>query len=213
MKFQKQLPLDFGAWSVTQIKRDTIALTFPFQKFIGMFNMDNETITKVIRLDKHCYGLVFSKNALVVGLSKNEIRVLDLEGNTQKSIEVRSNSQLYHLVYFNDKAIFSDNRGKSVSCVDGSGKQVWQYQHDLSGPSGLCADTYGNIIVEDRDSHRILVIAKDGQDSKVLIHEEDGRTGNRYSCICFYGSSGFICDRFITHVPCTSITKFNLSYE
>ncbi|CAG2221634.1 unnamed protein product [Mytilus edulis] len=205
-KLQKQLPIPGKAWSVTQINQNTIAITYPNEKAIKIFNMENETVTKVITLDKRCNGLSFSNNSLAVGLVDDEIRIIDLEGNTLKSIQVESKSDLEYLVYCNDRVIYSDYDGKAVYCVDESGKQIWRYTQDLSEPEGLCTDTYGNIIVVDYYSDRIIVISKDGQNSKVLISKEDGLENPR--CICFKHneSSGFICDEDGTY-----LAKFNLA--
>ncbi|XP_071166409.1 tripartite motif-containing protein 2-like [Mytilus edulis] len=205
-KLQKQLPIPGEAWSVTQINQNTIAITYPNETAIKIFNMENETVTKVITLDKACYGLSFSNGSMAVGLEKDEIRIIDLEGNTLKSIQVECKSYLWKLVYCNDRVIYRDYYGKAVYCVDESGKQIWQYTQDLSGPQGLCTDTNGNIIVADITSNRILVISKDGQNSKVLISEEDGLENPR--CICFKHneSSGYICN-----IKCTYLAKFNLS--
>ncbi|XP_063415639.1 uncharacterized protein LOC134697350 [Mytilus trossulus] len=201
-KLQKQLPIPGAAFSVTQINQNTIATTYPRETAIKIFNMENETVTKVITLDKTCRGLSFSNNSLAVGLSDDEIRIIDLEGNTLKSIQVESQTNLWDLVYCNDRVIYSDCNGNAVYCYGGSGKQIWQYTQDLSGPAGLCKDTYGNIIVADLGSGRIIVISKDGQKSKVLTDEEDP------VCICFKHneSAGFICDENGTY-----LTKFNLS--
>ncbi|CAG2210615.1 unnamed protein product [Mytilus edulis] len=130
-KLQKQLPIPGKAWSVTQINQNTIAITYPNERAIKIFNMENETVTKVITLDKECWGLSFSNNSLAVGLSNDEIRIIDLEGNTLKSIPVESKSSLYNLVYCNDRVIYSDWRGNAVYCYDESGKQIWQYTQDL----------------------------------------------------------------------------------
>ncbi|CAG2237632.1 unnamed protein product [Mytilus edulis] len=211
-KVQKQLPIPGKAYGVTQINQNTIAITYPTEKAIKIFNMDNEKVTKVIPLDKQCRGLSSSNNYLAVGLDvcnvDGEIRIIDLEGNTLKSIQVKSKSHLKNLVYCNDRVIYSDYNGKAVYCYDGSGKQIWQYTQDLSGPEGLCTDSYGNIIVVDNFSERITVISKDGQKSKVLISEEDGLHNPR--CICFKHneSSGFIYDEDGTY-----LATFNLSAE
>ncbi|CAC5408964.1 unnamed protein product [Mytilus coruscus] len=206
-KLQKQLPIPDGAYCITQINQNTIAITYPNETVIKIFNMENETVTKFIRLDKQCYGLSFSNNSLAVGLDNDEIRIIDLEGNTLKSVQFESESDLKYLVYCNDRVIFSGYHGKVVYCVDESGKQIWQYTQDLSGPRGLCTDTHGNIIVADYNSHRILVISKDGQNSKILIGGEDGL--NRPICICFKHneSSGFICDYNGTYLATFTISS------
>ncbi|CAC5418145.1 TRIM2_3 [Mytilus coruscus] len=214
-KLQKQLPIPDGAYCITQINQNTIGITYPNETAIKIFDMENEKVTKVITLDKPCYGLSFSNNSLAVGLidediyvggSNNEILILDLEGNTLNSVQVESESYLFYLVYCNDRVIYTDYSGKAVNCYDGSGKQIWQYTLDLTGPRGLCIDTYGNIIVADCESNRIVVISKDGQNSKVLIGGEDGL--KEPQCICFKQneSAGFICDYNGTY-----LAKFNLS--
>ncbi|XP_063396737.1 uncharacterized protein LOC134681179 [Mytilus trossulus] len=203
-KLLKELPIPGEAFSVTQINQNTIALTYPDEKAIKIFNMENETVTKVITLDKECGGLSSSDNSLVVGLSDDEVRIIDLEGNTLKSIQVECASDLDYLVYCNDRVIYSDYSGKAVHCVDQSGKQIWQYTQDLSGPMGLCTDTYGNIIVADQSTQRIIVISKDGKESKVLL--SDGPNYPRCICLKQKESSGFICDG-----RGKNLTQFNLS--
>ncbi|CAC5403568.1 unnamed protein product [Mytilus coruscus] len=208
-KLQKQLPISGVPLSVTQINQDTIAITYPHEKVIHIFNMKNGTIISSIRLNKKCWGLSYSNNFLAVGLSNDDgIRIIDLDGNTLTSTQVQSKSKLYHLVYCNDRVIYSDFYGNAVSCINESGNQIWQYKHDLSGPEGLCTDNYGNIIVTDYSSDRIIVISKDGQDGKVLIRKEHGLAHPK--CICFKNieSYGFICDNMGI-----LLAKFNLSFK
>ncbi|XP_076080099.1 uncharacterized protein LOC143050879 [Mytilus galloprovincialis] len=205
-KLQKQLPIPGDAFSVTHINQNTIAITYPEEKAIKIFNMENKTVTKVIKLDGECGGLSFFNNSLAVSLIEDdEIRIIDLEGNTLKSIQVESKSALENLVYCNDRVIYSDCQGKAVYCYDESRKQIWQYKEDLSRPEGLCTDSYGNIIVAEHLSNRIIVISKDGQESKVLISKENGLKSPR--CICFKHneSSGYICDYYGLY-----LAKFNL---
>ncbi|XP_076072513.1 uncharacterized protein LOC143044398 [Mytilus galloprovincialis] len=207
-KLQKELPIPSGAWSVTQINPNTIAITYPNETAIKIFTMENDTVTKVIKLDKGCYGLSCYNNSLAVGLARDEIRIIDLEGNTLKSIPVESKSSLDYLVYCNDRVIYTDYHGKAVYCYDESGKQIWRYTQDLEGPIGLFTDTYGNIIVADYGSDRIIVISKDGQNSKVLLSKGDGLKNSK--CISFKHNecSGFICVNTSNY-----LTKFNLTYR
>ncbi|XP_063397239.1 uncharacterized protein LOC134681528 [Mytilus trossulus] len=203
-KLEKQLSIPGEAFSVTQINQNTIAITYPWERAIKIFNMENETVTKVITLEKQCLGLSSSDNSLVVGLNRDEIRIIDLEGNTLKSIQVEGASYLNYIVYCNEIVIYCDYVGGTVYCVDQSGKQNWQYTQDLSEPMGLCTDTYGNIIVADWGFHRIIVISKDGKDSKVLL--SDGLENPRYICLKQNESSGLICNGYGK-----DLTKFNLS--
>ncbi|CAG2189111.1 unnamed protein product [Mytilus edulis] len=204
----KQLPIPGKARSVTQIRKDSIAITYPSGQIIKIFNIEDETVTNVIKLHAWCYGLSFSNGSVAVGLSSNEIRIIDLEGNTLKSFQVQNKLNLNFLVYSDNRVIYSDYDRKAVCCIDESGKLIWQYKQDLSGPEGLCIDTNGIIIVADRDSNRIIAISNDGQKSKVLVRNEDGLTYPK--CIYFRNneSYGFVCDAFGKF-----LAKFNLSYD
>ncbi|XP_071145661.1 uncharacterized protein [Mytilus edulis] len=207
-KLQKQLPVSGKAWSATEIKQDIIAITYPREQSIKIFNMGDGNITKFITFDKQCWGLSFSNNSLAVGLSTaNEIRIIDLEGRTLKSTEVPCESTLDHLVYKNDRVVYSDYNGNAVYCIDGSGKQIWQYTQGLEGPKGLCTDSHGNVIVAECKADRIILISKDGQESKVLISEEDGQEYLRCICVKHEESSGFICDDYGKY-----LARFKLSY-
>lgn len=137
-----------------------------------------------------------------------EIRVIDLERNTLKSIQIKSKSHLQNLVYCNERVIFSDYDGKTVHCLGGSGKQIWEYKQDLAGPWGLCSDKYGSIIIADWKSNRIVLISNDGKDSKVLINKGDGL--NHANCIYLKQdeSYGFMCD-----IMGNILQKYNISYE
>ncbi|CAC5366687.1 unnamed protein product [Mytilus coruscus] len=166
-----------------KISKDTIAISYPYEKAIKIFNTENEAVVKVIQLHKYCCGLSFSNESLAVGLKNDEIRTIDLEGNTLKSIKVQNESILNYLVYYDNRVIYSDYAAYAVICIDGSGKLIWQYTHYLFRPFELCIDTYGNTIVADRGTSTIKAISKDGQDSKVLVRKEDEL--NDSECICF----------------------------
>ncbi|XP_052093235.1 uncharacterized protein LOC127729455 [Mytilus californianus] len=207
-KLKKQLPIPGKAWSVTQINQDTIAITYPHETAIKIFHLENETVTKVIKLRQPCYGLSFSNNFLAVGLAYYEILIIDLEGITLKTIPVESESNLCYVVYCNDRVIYNDFDSNAVNCVDESGIPIWQYKQDLTRPWGLCIDTYSNIIVVDLESLRIIVLLQEGQVIKELAGQED--IGYPPYFICFNKnekSSGFICD-----VYGNNLTRFNMSY-
>ncbi|CAC5425669.1 unnamed protein product [Mytilus coruscus] len=207
-RLQKQLPISDKPFSVTQIDQDNIAITFPDRNDIKIFNMEAETVTKLITLDKSCMGLSFFNNSLAVGLDKDEIRIINLEGNKLKSIQVKNRSYLEYLVYCHDRVIYTDYEDKSVYCVDESGVQIWKYAQDLLGPHGLCTDTYDNVIVADWRSQRIIIISKDGQYSKVLLSEEDGLQNQKCLWHNPKESYGFICDSSGRY-----LVKFNFSNE
>ncbi|XP_052072311.1 uncharacterized protein LOC127710475 isoform X2 [Mytilus californianus] len=199
-ELDKQFKIPGEASNVTQINQDTIAINYPSEKVIKIFNMKNKRVTKVIKLDSPCWGLSFSNNSLAISLFTGEIRIIDLEGNILRSIVKGCDSTRDFLVYCNDRITYSDHYGKSVHCIDGSGKQIWRYTQDLEGPKALCTDNYCNIIVADYESDRIIVISKDGQNSKVLIKKEDGLKNPHHIC-------------FNCHCWGSYLAEFDITYE
>ncbi|XP_063411920.1 uncharacterized protein LOC134694793 [Mytilus trossulus] len=209
-KKEKRLPIPEGCQSVTQINQNTIALSSPFDKTIKIFNVEKEKVTKVIKLDKVCHGLSFFNNTLAVGMmgdEGSEIHIIDLDGKTLKSMKVHSESNFFNVVYYKDRITYSDPGSKTITCTDGSGKQIWQYKRDLCRPEGLCTDAYGNIIVADVESDRIIAISKDGQNSKVLVRAGDGLKTPTCIYLKHNDSSGLISDYTGTY-----LAKFKLSY-
>lgn len=90
-KLEKQLlAIPSEAWSVTQINKSTTAITYPGEGAITIFNIKTETVTKIITFDIACWGLSCSSDSLVVGLCTDEIRIIDLEGNIVKLMQVGS---------------------------------------------------------------------------------------------------------------------------
>ncbi|CAG2189112.1 unnamed protein product [Mytilus edulis] len=166
-KLQKQLPIFGEAWIVTQISKNTIAITYPYDGIIKIFNIEDEIMIKVIKLHNYCCGISFFNESLAVGLGS-----------------------------------------KAVYCINESGKQIWQYEHDLEGPRGLRNDTFGNVIVADYKSNKIIAISKDGQDSKVLVRQACGLDRPMFICLRNDLSSGFVCDGDEKY-----FAKFNLSYN
>ncbi|CAC5388558.1 TRIM2_3 [Mytilus coruscus] len=210
-QFQKQLPISGGAFSVTQINQDTIAITYPKEKTIKIYHMENENVTKVIQSDKGCYGLSSSNNFLVVGLSLGEIRFINLEGKKLKSVQRQNELVVTNIVYCNDRVIYSDYRGRAVYCVDRSGQQIWEFNKDLLGPKGICTDIFGNIIVADYGSYsRIIVISKDGKNRKILLRETNGLKDMKCIYKCYKNNEryGLMCDN-----RGMKLAKFKLSYE
>ncbi|CAG2188911.1 TRIM2_3 [Mytilus edulis] len=185
-KLDKQLKIPGEASNVTQINQDTIAINYP---------------------NSPCWGLSFSNNSLAVSLFTGEIRIIDLEGNILRSIVKGCDSTRDFLVYCNDRVIYSDRYGKAVYCINASGQQIWQYTQDLEGPKGLCTDNYGNIIVADYESDRIIVISKDGQNSKVLINKEDGLENPHRICFNRNASSCFTCHSWGSY-----LAEFDITY-
>lgn len=184
--FEKRLKIPGEALGVTQINENSIVISYPHEKVIKIFNMEKDAVTKVIQLDKTFYGLSFCNSSLAVGVGEyfggSEINIIILEGNTKKSVQVQSKCAINHLVYHNDRIMYSDVFGRAITCIDGSGKHIWQYHLSIYRPMGLSIDVYGNAIVANNDYDTIIVISIDGLESKKLISEDDGV---KYpQCIC-----------------------------
>ncbi|VDI33365.1 Hypothetical predicted protein [Mytilus galloprovincialis] len=121
-------------------------------------------------------------------------RVIEVEYESQVNLLTDDGTRHKKLQITDNRIIYSDCGGNAVNCVDVTGKQIWQYKQDLSGPYGLCADTFGNNIAADCDSKTIKAISKDDHASKVLVRNDDILYLPK--CVCFnhQESYSFVCD-------------------
>ncbi|CAG2212367.1 unnamed protein product [Mytilus edulis] len=179
---------------------------------IKIINLNNESVDKVIKLYKKCLGLSSLNKTIAVGLHlqrNDEIRVIDLDGNTLKSVNVASENLLFEFLFTNNGIIFSDNHCLTLSFVDWKGKQVWEFKsEDLKDPQGICTDNYGNIFIADDISDKVVGISRDGKRSHVFLSEKDGIEEVRSICFCKLESAVFISD-----VNGSYLAKYKVLYE
>ncbi|CAC5396956.1 unnamed protein product [Mytilus coruscus] len=210
--FVKHFKVFGEPFGVTELEHDAIVVSFPNEKVVKIINLNNDSVEKVIKLHKKCLGLSSLNKTIAVGLHlqrDDEIRVIDLEGNTLKSVNVASETLLFEFIFTNDGIIFSDNHGLVIFCVDWKGKQVWQFKSDdLKDPQGICTDNYGNMFLADDISDKVIVIAKDGRRSNILLSEKDGIEEVRSICFSKMESAVYISD-----VNGTYLAKYKVCYE
>lgn len=209
--FEKNIKVLGEPFGVAELENDAIAVSFPNEMVVKIIDLNNDSVEKVIKLYKKCLGLSSLKNTIAVGLHlqrNDEIRVIDLEGNTLKSVNVASETLLFEFLFTNNGILCSDNHGLSVSFVDWKGKQVWEFKSDdLKDPQGICTDNYGNIFLADDISDKVVVISRDGKRSNVLLSEKDGIEEVR--SICFSKMESVV---FISDVTGTYLTKYKVIY-
>ncbi|XP_063447864.1 uncharacterized protein LOC134727413 [Mytilus trossulus] len=209
--FEKNIKVLGEPFGVAELEKDTIAVSFPNEMVVKIINLNNDSVEKVIELYKKCLGLSSLKNTIAVGLHlqrNDEIRVIDLEGNTLRSVNVASETLLFEFLLTNNGIICSDNHGLSVSFVEWKGKQVWEFKSDdLKDPQGICTDNYGNIFLADDISDKVVVISRDGKRSNVLLSEKDGIEEVRSICFSKIESAVFISD-----VTGTYLARYKVLY-
>ncbi len=129
------------------------------------------------------------------------------------------NSPTYVTVNKEDQIIVSDSCNGCIKTFDQSGKFLRKFtitsssaQGQVRRPQGLCVDPHGNILIADRDNHRVSLYTPDGH---LIRHVLDRRDSIRYPCDVRINSDGQVVvveshSGFLTKEPHHAIKLFQV---
>lgn len=161
-------------YDVAYINENKITVTQDSE--ILIINLETDLTERWIDLGWKCYGISYINGMLVVTLEDGKgIRILDIEGNTIRSIDNHTQG-VTNAYLHGDKLYFTilpdDNK---VYCSNANGYVSWTFQHQrLKGPRQIRVDKNGFLFVVYETSLTVAVISPDGKNSKVLLCEQDG---------------------------------------
>lgn len=169
----KEIPFDERPIDVTIVESNTVAVTLFEMKDIHIVDVRSSKIIRTIALNKKCYGIYFTGGKLNVCLEQNVMKTIDLSGNTLKTI-----SQMGLATYCsvtNDLVYYSVYGCDAVYCCDLNGNVQWKFSCSKSDfPNGIAHDASGNVFVTCRDANKVIVIASNGKESRILLSSGDG---------------------------------------
>ena len=105
---------------------------------------------------------------------KGRIHILDSNGQSISSISSISIIDNVYYIHHRDNNIYFTDDNK-VYCIKRDGSNVFTFSSpDLKGVDGIDTDRQGNAYVVGRTSKNILRLSPDGQNSDIIMKEEDG---------------------------------------
>ena len=131
---------------------------------------------RTIRLERECWGVSVCGDKMYTPYcdAKQEIRVLDLDGNPKGPV-LRVSWPRFVTVNISGTKVFASSISNSITCMTTDGKIIYQYKDGhLRDPRNICCDFNDNILVCDWNSNTVQVITTDGKKYGTLLSSSDG---------------------------------------
>jgi sugar lactone lactonase YvrE len=123
-----------------------------------------------------CFGISWVEDNVYVsgadGNGKGRINILDSNGRHISSIS--SVGTVYYIHHSGNNIYYTDY-DRHMYCIKKDGSNVFTFRSpDLKEADGIDNDRQGNVYVVGRRSNNIVRLSPDGQNSDIIMKEEDG---------------------------------------
>ncbi|XP_076103272.1 uncharacterized protein LOC143072293 isoform X2 [Mytilus galloprovincialis] len=171
---ERTFHLDYKPWFLTEINRNTVAVSCTSAKTVLIINIDTGSVNDKIRTKDFCFGISYNDYLYVMVGSSNKkslLCVMDLAGKVIRTLE--SVHSCHITVHKNMLVCIEDN--KLIRCFSLDGKVIWEFQEDIyKRLRRVTTDNEGNVYVTNEDTNVVLVVSKDGKQCKEILTESDG---------------------------------------
>jgi sugar lactone lactonase YvrE len=210
-KYVKQCKLGGTAWDISchnKSGRIIVSLLADGIQFVENFVAHTKiSVQKIIT----CYGVTWvDDNVYVGGYDRKgigKINILDSNGQHISSISIISSISSVLFIHHRDNTIYYTDFFK-VYCIKKDGSSVFTFNSpDLTDIFDIDTDRQGNIYVVGRHSNNILRLSPDGQNSHIIMKEDDGISDPR--TLCF---SGDFKKLFVSNEGGKQVDVYNCEY-
>ena len=177
-KSVKECKLAGNAWDISYNKkygRIVVALQDNSIQFVDNFVAHTNISVQNINM---CLGVTWVDDNVYVSGSdshgKSRINILDSNGQQISSISsIGCSYTLWYIHHRDNNVYYTDFL--DVYCIKKDGSKVFTFSSpDVIGPYGINTDRQGNVYVLGWDSNNIVRLSPDGQNSDIIMKEEDG---------------------------------------
>ena len=184
-------------WDISLTSDTEAVATMPGKKILQFVQiLPRLQLLNTFHFDYYFRGVSVHNGYIYVSFRHGEIRVIDLYGNTLKSIGQIQNG---HFRFKHPEYIATSNAGKlyvseclssgAISCLSLTGRTLYRYEKmELKKAQGIYVDDEDNVLVCGYESNNIHVLDTTGRRIKMLLTEKDGLQFPH--CICFRPSDG-----------------------
>ena len=177
-KYVKECKLGGTAWDISYHKKSgriVVALQSNGVQFVD--NFIAHTKISVLNI-ADCYAVTWvDDNVYVSGCDssyKSRINILDSNGQHISSISNVSGVSRVRYIHHRDNNIYYTDYSYNVYCIKNDGSNVFTFNSaDLKVPYGIATDRQENVYVVGLNSNNILRLSPDGQNSDIIIKQED----------------------------------------
>ena len=190
LQMKESIDVPGGPWDVAPVNQHQVIVTFPYGKYLQFIQVTPSlALGHKVDLGMECRGVAVSRESIYISLVDSgqcKIGIYDLTGKQKLMIGPYSYNDgkllfkkpLYIDVY-NEKIFVSDVDEKSktstVYCLKSNGNVLYT----ISSPPfkrcrGISVDDYENVLVCDKESHKVFLITRDGKEVREFLTEKDG---------------------------------------
>ncbi|XP_048258431.1 uncharacterized protein LOC125383712 isoform X2 [Haliotis rufescens] len=191
-------------WQIAKLSESQIAVSVPNNKEIVTVNVTPDPVLlSTIKTSKEYFALSsLSPSQLAAGTCRqsHSVDILDMTGRILKSINtgiIRSPDYI-HVTSNGDLKVSGVN---SLVCVTSEGVAVSTYTpagvRALTFPRGITTTSTGDILLADKDSHKVIQLTESGQFVRDVLTHQDGLKDPRGICLDGDRFLYVTCGRFV----------------
>ncbi|KAL4231129.1 hypothetical protein ACF0H5_008712 [Mactra antiquata] len=197
-----------GPYGVCRVGDKQVALACQsIVQFVSLH--DKLSLSHSIKMKHSCYGIAHSNDKLYITDWIKSLYLYDMSGKLLKKVS-RDNSgqplsKCSKHITFNDKndRLFVCNSHKGLVCLNTEGDYIETITDPVIGPSGVCIDGYGNVIVASNKS-QVIHCDGDGQKCGIIVN-----TSQQPQCVCIHHG---LRKMFIGY-PSNTVEVYNLTWK
>lgn len=169
----KYLNLKNEPYDAAVIENSLVAVTLVEKKEVVIIDLNCSEIQRSFPVFYRCFGIVFKDGKFYVCCDHRMVQVVLLSGEIFSTLSLVEPATYCSM--FNDKLYFAtQDLSNGVYCCDFNGKVHWKFDcQESSFPLGIANDNSGNTFVTCRKNNTVILIGKNGIESRILLSEED----------------------------------------
>ncbi|XP_052085926.1 uncharacterized protein LOC127723380 [Mytilus californianus] len=169
----KYLNFKTEPYDAAVIENTLVAVTLVERKEVVVIDLNRSEIQRSFPVTNRCFGIVFKDGKFYVCCDHKMVQVLNLSGEILSTLSLVEPATYCSM--FNDRLYFAtQDSTNEVYCCDFNGNVHWKFDcQESSFPLGIANDNSGNTFVTCRKNNTVILIGKNGTDSRILLSEED----------------------------------------
>ncbi|CAG2192639.1 unnamed protein product [Mytilus edulis] len=201
------IPLAYFPHYITEVDSNTVAVSCTntevyIDSQICLINMSTRSVTRKITISDECRGISYDDNNLYVVIARKRIQVMDLTGKEIRTIPLPT-PDISDITVDRHRLVCINNTSIYYFSLDGT--LMWEFKNDrYQLLHRVTTDADGNVYATDYNTHTVVAVSADKQQSEELITKSDGlnepfaiyfEKKNNVLLVCNHkGGRGFLFD-------------------
>ena len=188
LQMKESIDVPESPWHLAPVNQHQVIVTYLWQQYLQFIQVTPSlALGRTVDLGVQCRGVTVSRESIYISFSESgegKIGIYDLTGKKKRIIDQYNGNDGKVLIKYpwniavsNDEKIYVSGGSSTptVYCLESSGNVLYTVSNPLLKVcSGISVDENENLLVCDRDSHKVFLITKDGKEVREFLTEKDG---------------------------------------